>query len=143
LQPFKAHYRGTPNTAAFPFGHGLTYGRIDYAALDTGGGRLTADGTLTIAATIANRGTRAAEEVVQLYVQDVTASITRPVRELKAFRRVTLAPGAAQTVSFTLRRADLTFIGPDLTPTVEPGRFRVWIAPSAQAEGVAGEFVLA
>jgi beta-glucosidase len=143
LQPYKARWREGPNAAAFAFGHGLTYGRIDYAALDTGGGRLTANGALTIAATIANRGTRAAEEVVQLYVQDVTASITRPVRELKAFRRVTLASGATTTVSFTLRRADLTFIGTGLTPTVEPGRFRVWIAPSAQAEGVAGEFTLA
>ncbi len=142
LQPFKAHYRGTPNTAAFPFGHGLTYGRIDYAALDTGGGRLTADGVLTVTATITNRGTRKAEEVVQFYVQDVTASITRPIRELKAFRKITLAPGASTSVSFTLRRADLTFIGTDLKPTVEPGRFRLWIAPSAEAEGVAGEFTL-
>jgi beta-glucosidase len=143
LQPYKAHFRGIPNTAAFPFGHGLTYGRIDYAGLDLGDGRLIADGALTARATIANRGSRRAEEVVQLYVQDVTASITRPVRELKAFRRIALAPGASTTVSFTLRRDDLTFIGPDLKPTVEPGRFRLWIAPSAQAEGVAGEFVLA
>jgi len=80
---------------------------------------------------------------MQLYVQDVTASITRPVRELKAFRRVALKPGETKTVTFTLRRADLLFVGRDLRPTVEPGQFRLWIAPSAQAEGVAGEFTLA
>lgn len=61
---------------------------------------------------------------------------------LKAFQRVALAPGEAKQVSFTLRRADLLFVGQDLKPTVEPGRFRLWIAPSAQADGVSGEFVL-
>jgi len=142
-QEYKTHYREVPNDALFPFGHGLTYGRIAYAGLETGGGTLAAGGTLTVCATVTNSGTRAADEVVQLYVQDVTASITRPVRELKAFRRVRVPAGASQVVEFTLRRSDLTFIGRDLKPTVEPGRFRLWIAPSAQAEGVAGEFTLA
>ena len=126
----------------FPFGHGLTYGVIGYSGLDLGRARLAADGMLTVRATIENRGTHAADEVVQLYVRDLAASITRPVRELKAFRRVSLAPGERQVVAFTVRRGDLTFIGRDLKPTVEPGRFRLWIAPSAQAEGVSGEFVL-
>lgn len=143
LVEYKAHYREAPNAALFPFGHGLTYGRIAYADLDLGGGRLSADGSLTVRARITNSGTRAATEVVQLYVQDVTASITRPVRELKGFRRVTLAPGESKLVDFTLRAADLRFIGVDNRPTVEPGAFRLWIAPSAQAEGVAGQFVLA
>ncbi|MFD1952171.1 beta-glucosidase BglX [Sphingomonas arantia] len=143
LAPYKAHYREYANDAAFPFGHGLTYGRIGYAGLDLGGGRLSAGSTLTVSATVTNSGTRAADEVVQLYVQDVTASITRPVRELKAFRRVTLKPGESRVVSFPIRRTDLLFVGGDLKPTVEPGRFRLWIAPSAQAEGVAGEFMLA
>lgn len=141
-QPYKAHYREAPNAALYPFGHGLTYGRIAYSALE-GGGTLSAGGELTVAATVTNSGSREAVEVVQLYVQDVTASITRPVRELKAFRRVTLKPGQSERVTFTLRRSDLTFIGQDMQPTVEPGRFRLWIAPSAQAEGVAGEFMLA
>jgi beta-glucosidase len=139
---YKAHYREAPNGALYPFGHGLTFGRIGYSALDLGEGRLAAGGELRVAATITNSGTRAAEEVVQLYIQDVTASVTRPVRELKAFRKVRIAPGASQRVHFTLRRDDLTFIGQDLKPTVEPGRFRLWIAPSAEAEGVAGEFLL-
>lgn len=142
-EPYRARYRETLNRARFPFGHGLTYGRIGYAGLEGGGGALAPGGSIELAATITNSGTRAAEEVVQLYVQDITASITRPVRELKAFRKVRLAPGASQRVAFTLRRDDLTFIGIDLKPTVEPGRFRVWIAPSAEAEGVTGEFTLA
>lgn len=142
LLEYKARYREVPNAARFAFGHGLTYGKIGYAGLNLGDAKLARDGVLTLRATITNSGTRAAEEVVQLYVHDVAASITRPVRELKAFRRVRLAPGAREEVVFTLKRSDLLFIGADLKPTVEPGQFRVWIAPSAQAEGVSGTFEL-
>nr|WP_166747183.1 glycoside hydrolase family 3 N-terminal domain-containing protein [Sphingomonas aerolata] len=142
LLEYKARYREFANAALFPFGHGLTYGAIEYEALDLGAARLSTDGALTVRATIANSGTRAAEEVVQLYIRDLAASVTRPVRELKAFRRIALKPGERQVVSFTLRRDDLLFIGQDLVPTVEPGRFHLWIAPSAQAEGVSGEFQL-
>ena len=142
LLEYKARYREFANAALFPFGHGLTYGAIDYESLDLGAARLSTDGALTVRATIGNSGTRAAEEVVQLYIRDLAASVTRPVRELKAFRRVALKPGERQVVSFTLRRDDLLFIGRDLVPTVEQGRFHLWIAPSAQAEGVSGEFQL-
>lgn len=142
LSEYKAHFREFANDALFPFGHGLTYGKIAYSALNTGGGRLTSDGALQVSASVTNSGSRSAEEVVQLYIQDVTASITRPVRELKAFRKITLKPGETKVVDFTIRRADLLFIGRDLRPSVEPGKFRLWIAPSAQAEGAAGEFTL-
>jgi beta-glucosidase len=142
LEPFRAHYRGVPNAARFAFGHGLTYGRIAYSGLDMGAATLAGDGTLTVRATVTNSGTADAVEVVQLYIRDVAASITRPVRQLKAFKRVALAAGARAEVVFTLRRADLTFIGLDLKPTVEPGRFDLWIAPSAQAPGVQGSFTL-
>jgi beta-glucosidase len=143
LAEYKAHFREAPNAALFPFGHGLTYGRITYAALDPGAGTLAWDGALTVRATVRNSGKHAAVEVVQLYIRDVAASITRPVRELKAYKRVALAPGASETVVFTLRRGDLTFVGGDLKRRVEPGRFDVWIAPSAQADGVKGSFTLA
>jgi beta-glucosidase len=140
---YKTHYRSVVNAALFPFGHGLTYGIIVYSALDLGTARIDGDkGVLVVRATIANTGMRAAEETVQLYIRDIAASVTRPVRELKAFRKVVLKPGERQVVAFTLRKADLLFIGRDLKPTVEPGRFQVWIAPSAQAEGVSGTFTL-
>ncbi|HVJ01156.1 MAG TPA: glycoside hydrolase family 3 N-terminal domain-containing protein [Sphingomonas sp.] len=141
LEPYKAHYRGIPNTALYPFGHGLTYGKIEYSGLQAAP-TLAWDGELTVSATISNRGTRAAEEVVQLYVRDRAASVTRPVRELKAFRKVKLAPGQSETVTFKIRRDLLLFYGRDNKPTVEPGQFDVWIAPSAQAEGVHGTFEL-
>ena len=142
LQNYKAHYRGIPNEALYPFGHGLTYGKIAYSALDVGTGKLAWDGEIALAATVTNSGTRPAEEVAQLYIHDVVASVTRPVRQLKAFRKIALAPGQSETLRFTLKREDLMFIGLDMKPTVEPGRFLVWIAPSAQAEGVSGSFDL-
>lgn len=142
LKEYKTHYREGPNAALFPFGHGLTYGRIGYGALEIGDGRLLWDGALTVAATVTNSGARAAEEVVQLYIQDVAASITRPVRQLIGFEKIRLAPGASRPVTFTVRRRDLLFVGRDLKPTVEPGLFRVWLAPSAEAEGATGRFTL-
>ena len=99
-------------------------------------------GEIVVSATVTNRGSRAAEEVVQLYTHDRTASITRPVRELKAFRKVALAPGQSEVVRFTLRAADLAFYGLQDKPVVEPGTFDVWIAPSAEAPGVSGTFDL-
>ena len=70
------------------------------------------------------------------------ASVTRPVRELKAYRKIALRPGQSEVVRFTIRAADLWFIGVNNKPVVEPGTFDVWIAPSAEADGVHGSFEL-
>ncbi|MCW0397532.1 Beta-xylosidase [Xanthomonas sacchari] len=142
LTPFTTHYRTISNTALFPFGHGLTYGRIEYGELTLSTSRLAAGGTLKIAARIHNRGHRDAEEVVQLYVRDRSASITRPVRELKDFRKVAVPAGGSASVDFVLRREDLLFVGQTLKPTVEPGQFDLWVAPSAQAPGLTASFEL-
>jgi beta-glucosidase len=142
LQPYKAHFREIPNSARYPFGHGLTYGRIEYSGLALSAPAMRMNGSIQVSATIANRGRRAAEEVAQLYIHDRVASITRPVRELKAFRKVALAPGQSEVVRFTLTPADLAFYGLKDRPVVEPGTFDVWIAPSAEAEGVHRRFEL-
>jgi len=142
LQPYKAHFRGIPNSALYPFGHGLTYGKIEYSALVLSAPTLAMNGSMEVAATISNRGTRAAEEVVQLYVHDRVASVTQPVRELKAFRKIALAPGQSEVVRFTLRSGDLSFYGRDSRLKIEPGTFDVWIAPSAESDGVHGTFDL-
>lgn len=142
LEEYKAHFRGIPHRSLYPFGHGLTYGQIDYGPIALSTGRLAANGELVVSATVTNRGRRTAEEVVQLYVHDRVASVTRPVRELKAFRKVQLRPGQSETVTFRLRPADLTFIGPEDRPRVEPGVFDVWIAPSAEAPGSSSSFEL-
>lgn len=142
LQPYKAHFRGIPNSARYPFGHGLTYGKIDYSELRMSASSMPMNGSIEVAARVTNRGTHAAEEVAQLYIHDRAASITRPVRELKAFRKFALAPGQSELVRFTLARPDLTFYGLQDRPVAEPGTFDVWIAPSAEAEGVHGTFEL-
>ena len=142
LQPYKAHFRGIPNAALYPFGHGLTYGRIEYSGLRLSAPTLPMNGTIEVGATITNRGSHAAEEVAQLYIHDRVASITQPVRELKAFRKIALAPGQSEIVRFTLRPSDLAFIGPNGRWITEPGTFDVWIAPSAESDGVHGSFDL-
>jgi beta-glucosidase len=142
LQPYKAHFRSIPNSARFPFGHGLTYGKIAYSNLVLSTPRIPMSGSVEVSATISNRGSRAAEEVVQLYVHDQVASVTRPVRELKAFRKLALPPGQSEVVRFILKAADLAFYGLNGKLGAEPGTFDVWIAPSAEAEGVHGTFDL-
>ena len=117
----------------FAFGHGLSYTRFEYHGIRAEPPVLAA-GEITITAEVRNTGDRAAEEVVQLYVQDLVASVTRPVRELKGFRRLRLEPGQRCSVSFTLTAADLTFHGRDLRPVAEPGRFHAWIGGSSRAD---------
>jgi beta-glucosidase len=104
--------------------------------------RLPTNGSVEVAATITNRGSRAAEEVVQLYTHQEVASITQPVRRLRAFRKIALAPGQSETVRFALRSADLSFYGEDARLRTEPGIIRAWIAPSAESDGVSGTFEL-
>ncbi len=140
-EEFKARYRETLNVAEWPFGHGLTYGDPVYEGLDVGDGTLAWDGELEVSATITNRGARTAEELAQLYIHDRAASVTRPIRQLKGFQRVRLAPGQSARVRFTLTRRDLMFIGRELSWTVEPGRFTVWIGPNAES-GLEGTFEL-
>ena len=142
LEDYKARFRGITNSALYPFGHGLTYGKIEYSEFALSARSLGMNGEITVTARITNRGRHTAEEVVQLYTHDRVASITRPVRELKAFRKVKLAPGQSEVVSFTLRPSNLQFYGVENRPVVEPGTFDVWIAPSAESEGVRGSFDL-
>ena len=96
-------------------------------------------GTLTVAADVANTGSVEAEEIVQIYTRQLVGSVTRPVRELKGFRRVRLKPGQKQTVEFALRTADLAFYNQRGQLVTEPGPFQVWVAPDS-SQGLRGEF---
>lgn len=139
---YKARYREVSNEALYPFGHGLTYSRFTYQPPKLGTQTLSWNGTLTISARITNSGEREAEEVAQLYIRDRVASMTRPVRELKGFRKIRLPPGASTDVQFTLTRQDLAFYNQQMKFVAEPGEFDVWVAPSATT-GVSRRFVLA
>ncbi|MEM8930640.1 MAG: glycoside hydrolase family 3 N-terminal domain-containing protein [Acidobacteriota bacterium] len=125
----------------FPFGFGLTYSTFEYTDLTVEPATITVDDNVTISATLTNTGTRAATEVAQLYTRDLVGSLTRPVRELKGFERVTLDPGASTRVTFELAASDLAFYDRHGKSVVEPGAFRVWIGPHA-ADGVEGGFTI-
>jgi beta-glucosidase len=128
-------------TPLFPFGYGRTYGDISYADLRLSSHELAMDGTITISADVTNHGSHHVAEVAQLYVRDPVASVTRPVRELKGFEKLLLAPGERRTVTFTLTPADLAFTGRAMRPVVEPGRFHCWVGAHA-ATGLWAEFTL-
>lgn len=123
----------------FPFGYGLTYTTFKYGNLHVENSNISAKGDLHVTAEIQNTGTREATEVVQLYVHDRVAPTSRPVKELKGFSRVTLAPGASKTVVFTVHGEDLGSYDPEMKWIVPPGTYDVWIGPSS-AEGLHGTF---
>ena len=140
-EQFKARYRETLNRAAYPFGYGLTYGEIVYASLTLSSDTLASDGELEIRAILENRGHHEATELAQLYIHDRVASITPPLRQLKDWRHVTLAPGASCDVTFTLTPDQLRFVGSDCRWTTEPGLFDLWVGPSCEA-GLEASFTL-
>ncbi|MDZ4862920.1 MAG: beta-glucosidase BglX [Gemmatimonadota bacterium] len=128
-------------TPLFPFGFGLSYTVFEYANLRVSSPVMTMDDSILITADVTNRGDREAEEVVQLYLRDLAASVTRPVRELKAFEKVRLAPGEQRTIAFRLTARDLAFYGRTMRLTIEPGQFHAWIGGSSTAE-LRTDFVL-
>lgn len=118
--------------ALFPFGHGLSYTTFSYGKPVASAKEMTPDGTLTIRLTVKNSGTCAGKEVVQLYVGDDKCSVLRPVKELKRFTKVALAPGEEREVTFTLTADDLKFYDEaSASWKAEPGRFTAYIAASS------------
>ncbi len=125
----------------FPFGYGLTYTTFSYGNLQLSDSTLSSDGTLTASVDITNTGNREGTELVQLYVRDKVGSVTRPVKELKDFRRVCLRPGEKATVTFELPVAGLAYYNRDMVYGVEPGDFTVWIAPDSE-RGLSADFTV-
>ena len=128
-----AFHLDTCFTPLFPFGHGLSYTTFEYHNIRASHEEIRLGDVVTVSVDLANSGQVEAEEVVQLYTRDLVASLTRPVKELKGFRRVRLQPGATETISFDLHTDDLAFFGRDGQRTVEPGLFHAWIGGSSDA----------
>ena len=118
-------------TPLFPFGFGLSYADFVYDDIRVSAEEIPRGGTITVSAELTNRGDVAADEVAQLYVRDLVGNVTRPVRELRGFRRLRVDPGETVTVSFDLHTDDLAFYGRDNTLMVEPGDFHAWIGGSS------------
>ncbi len=140
-QEYKARWRSIRNDALYPFGFGLSYTRFDVTDMKLSTPRLAWGDTLHVTARVRNSGALHGDHVVQLYIRDRVASRTRPVRELKGFQRVSLAPGAEREVRFELKRQNLMFVGDNDYWISEPGVFDVWIANSS-ADGLAASFEL-
>ncbi|MEO8604864.1 MAG: glycoside hydrolase family 3 N-terminal domain-containing protein [bacterium] len=135
-------YSDGPTTPLYGFGHGLSYTRFEYADLAVTPADAAAEAPRHIACTIANAGTRAGEEVVQLYVRDAVASVTRPVKQLVGFARVSLAPGEARRVTFTLDASQLAFFDAGMRFVVEPGEFHVMVGTSSTDIRLTGRFTV-
>jgi len=136
---YNSKYIDLPVSPLYPFGYGLSYTTFSYSDLRLSAPRIGPAGSLTVSAAVTNTGAREGTEVAQLYVRDEVASITRPVRALAGFQRVTLRPGETQRVEFVLTARQLGFYNEAMRFTVEPGRFLVFVGPSS-AEGIEGAF---
>jgi len=118
-------------TPLFPFGYGLSYTKFSIGAPQLSTSTIRPDGTVDVKVDVRNTGARAGDEVVQIYVHDLVSSVTRPIKELKAFKRVTLQPGEAKTVSFTLDHRAFELWNLDMKRVVEPGQFEIMAGPNS------------
>jgi beta-glucosidase len=146
-EKYHARYVDEQNSALFPFGYGLTYTTFSYTPLQLSATLLSADalnhdtGALHVSTTVTNSGTRAGDEIVELYIRLRGTSVSLPVRQLEGFRRITLAPGQSQRIDFTIGRNELAFWNIELQDVVEPAIATVWIGPNS-TEGQSADFAI-
>jgi beta-glucosidase len=124
---YTSKYFDAPWTPLFPFGYGLSYTTFKIGQPQLSAPRISANGKLTVSVEVENTGRRAGDEVVQLYIRDLVATMTRPVKELKGFQRVSLQPGEKRRVEFVLGPEHLGFWNREMKYIVEPGEFRVMV----------------
>lgn len=129
---YTSKYLDLPWTPLYPFGHGLSYTEFRYSSLQLSAPGIRPGASLTVSVEVENIGTRAGDEVAQLYLRDLASSVTRPVRELKGFERITLRPGEKRLIRFILRPEHLGFYDRSMRFIVEPGMFRLYVGGSSE-----------
>ncbi|MGR3763166.1 beta-glucosidase BglX [Rossellomorea sp. NS-SX7] len=129
---YVSQYLDIPNSPLFPFGFGLSYTEFTYSSMTISSGKMTCDDSLEISVTVTNTGRVAGEEVVQLYVRDVSGEVVRPLKELKGFEKISLQPGESKEVTFTLTEEKLRYHHSDLSFTSDPGTFIAYIGGNSK-----------
>jgi beta-glucosidase len=129
---YTSKYLDVPNTPLYPFGFGLSYTNFKYSDLRVSKKSIRFQEALQVEVTLSNTGDRAGEEVVQLYVRDLVGSVTRPLKELKAFDKVSLSPGESRKISFTLTSDDLRFYTQAMEFKAEAGKFKVFVGGNSE-----------
>jgi beta-glucosidase len=131
LDKYKSRYIDSPNSPLYPFGYGLSYTTFSYSPVKLSAPVMNSKGTIRASVTVSNTGNYDGQEVVQMYIQDIYGSITRPVKELKGFQKISLKKGETKTVLFNINVNDLKFYNVDLKYVAEPGDFNVFIGPNS------------
>lgn len=139
---FESKYIDCPIGALYPFGYGLSYAKFEYSMPEISSKTLERGKCITLSCEVMNVGEYEGEETVQLYVRDVAASLTRPVKELKGFKKICLAPGAAAKVSFDVTCDMLAFWNCDMEFVAESGEFKAWISQNSKDEKIEFDFEL-
>lgn len=129
---FKSNYLDVSNEPLYPFGYGLSYTTFDISAPKLDKTTMNAGESIIVTSTVKNTGLKDGEEVIQLYIRDMVGSITRPVKELKGFQKISLKAGESKQVTFTLRQNDLKFYNANLDFVAEPGDFKVFVGNSSE-----------
>lgn len=129
---YTSRYLDMPNTPQYPFGYGLSYTTFAYDSLMVSAKQFDFADTIVATIKITNTGKVAGEEIVQCYVRDLVGSVTRPLKELKGYEKIKLAPGQSKTVTFKLTSKDLAFHTADMTFKAEPGKFWIMAGPDSQ-----------
>ena len=142
FQKFTSNYLDIPNTPLYPFGYGLSYTTFSYGNFSLSSDSMDQNGSITASVTVTNTGAYDADEVVQLYIRDLVGSISRPVKELKGFERISLKKGESKVVTFTINADLLKFYNSNLDYVCEPGEFNVMVGPNSRDLLPAKKFIL-